>query len=260
MKTTRKRLVYQVRKRGMLEGDLLLATFARDKLPSMTDVQVREFDKVSIPSLLRSRTIPGLLGTLVLADLERRELNQRRLELTFLPFPPPPPSLRIGSILQLLDEPDWDIYYWMTYKKPLPERWQNSDLIEQFVLLPPSPLSTRSFVRVDDFSRADLRLFGFLRSDFVSTPRTRVESSGSCLLSTICRLSRSEERTSSNEGRGRERRSSVGLRYLFARRTHLAFRAGLSISCFAFCIVSFCMTGFPCISGSDPAREEPRPC
>ncbi|KAL7409789.1 Flavinator of succinate dehydrogenase-domain-containing protein [Mrakia frigida] len=76
MGTTRKRLVYQVRKRGMLEGDLLLATFARDKLPSMTDDEVREFDK-------------------------------------------------------LLDEPDWDIYYWMTYKKPVPARWENSALIEQ---------------------------------------------------------------------------------------------------------------------------------
>lgn len=53
MGTTRKRLVYQVRKRGMLEGDLLLATFARDKLPSMTDDEVREFDKVSSNLLSR---------------------------------------------------------------------------------------------------------------------------------------------------------------------------------------------------------------
>jgi len=60
MDTTRKRLVYQVRKRGMLEGDLLLATFARDKLPSMTDDEVRQFDKVSriISTILSNNSFP----------------------------------------------------------------------------------------------------------------------------------------------------------------------------------------------------------
>lgn len=27
---------------------------------------------------------------------------------------------------QLLDEPDWDIFYWCTQRKPVPERWQES--------------------------------------------------------------------------------------------------------------------------------------
>lgn len=44
--TIRARLVYQTRKRGMLEGDLLLSTFARDNLGSMTLQELQEFDKV----------------------------------------------------------------------------------------------------------------------------------------------------------------------------------------------------------------------
>jgi succinate dehydrogenase assembly factor 2 len=48
--TMRARLVYQARKRGMLEGDLLLATFARDNLASMDHDELKQFDKVC-PSL-----------------------------------------------------------------------------------------------------------------------------------------------------------------------------------------------------------------
>lgn len=47
-KTIRARLVYQTRKRGMLEGDLLLSTFARDKLGSMNMDELKEFDKVCL--------------------------------------------------------------------------------------------------------------------------------------------------------------------------------------------------------------------
>lgn len=43
----RARLVYQTRKRGMLENDLLLSTFAKNELPTMTRAQMEEFDKVS---------------------------------------------------------------------------------------------------------------------------------------------------------------------------------------------------------------------
>jgi len=32
---------------------------------------------------------------------------------------------------QLLDEPDWDIYYWATNKRAPPERWANSPLLEK---------------------------------------------------------------------------------------------------------------------------------
>jgi hypothetical protein len=38
--------VYQTRKRGTLETDLLLSTFARDELPKMGLEEMREFDKV----------------------------------------------------------------------------------------------------------------------------------------------------------------------------------------------------------------------
>ncbi|CAD6936418.1 unnamed protein product [Tilletia controversa] len=65
------RLVYQVRKRGTLETDLLLSTFAKTELKGLSDDDLIEFD-------------------------------------------------------QLLDEPDWDIFYWSTDRKPVPERWAAS--------------------------------------------------------------------------------------------------------------------------------------
>jgi len=42
----RARLVYQSRKRGMLEGDLLLSTFAAENLPRMSLEELKEFDRV----------------------------------------------------------------------------------------------------------------------------------------------------------------------------------------------------------------------
>ncbi|EJC97717.1 DUF339-domain-containing protein [Fomitiporia mediterranea MF3/22] len=70
----RARLVYQSRKRGTLESDLLLSTFAALKLGTMSEEELKEYDS-------------------------------------------------------LLDEPDWDIYYWATEKRPAPERWANSPLL-----------------------------------------------------------------------------------------------------------------------------------
>lgn len=46
VETMRARLVYQSRKRGTLESDLLLSTFARDALPQMDAAELKEFDKV----------------------------------------------------------------------------------------------------------------------------------------------------------------------------------------------------------------------
>lgn len=46
--TIRARLVYQTRKRGTLETDLILATFARDFLGEMDIDEMREFDKVCL--------------------------------------------------------------------------------------------------------------------------------------------------------------------------------------------------------------------
>jgi succinate dehydrogenase assembly factor 2 len=71
----RRRLTYQSRKRGILETDLLLSTFAKVWLPQFDRAQLEEYDK-------------------------------------------------------LLDEPDWDIFYWATNKKPIPERWQDSKVLE----------------------------------------------------------------------------------------------------------------------------------
>ncbi|GJN89191.1 hypothetical protein Rhopal_002168-T1 [Rhodotorula paludigena] len=41
----RKRLVYESRKRGILEMDLILSTFAKDRLPTMSDRELREYDR-----------------------------------------------------------------------------------------------------------------------------------------------------------------------------------------------------------------------
>lgn len=65
------RLIYQTRKRGILETDLILSTWAKSNLHSLTDDELDEFDR-------------------------------------------------------LLDEPDWDIFYWCTERKPAPDRWAES--------------------------------------------------------------------------------------------------------------------------------------
>ena len=43
---TRARLVYQSRKRGILETDLVLSTFADKYLPTMSPEELKEYDKV----------------------------------------------------------------------------------------------------------------------------------------------------------------------------------------------------------------------
>jgi len=43
---TRARLLYQSRKRGILETDLLLSTFANKHLATLTETEMREYDKV----------------------------------------------------------------------------------------------------------------------------------------------------------------------------------------------------------------------
>ncbi|KAJ7906278.1 hypothetical protein B0H13DRAFT_2233605 [Mycena leptocephala] len=46
--TLRARLVYQSRKRGTLESDLILSTFAREHLGGMSEAELREYDKLKI--------------------------------------------------------------------------------------------------------------------------------------------------------------------------------------------------------------------
>jgi succinate dehydrogenase assembly factor 2 len=73
----RKRLVYQSRKRGILETDLLLSRFAKKYLDTFDREMLTQYDK-------------------------------------------------------LLDELDWDIYYWATENfeiTPLPDKWKNSKVL-----------------------------------------------------------------------------------------------------------------------------------
>ncbi|WFD01158.1 Succinate dehydrogenase assembly factor 2 mitochondrial [Malassezia yamatoensis] len=65
------RLQYQCRKRGTLETDLILSTFAVKELDSLSDAELDELDS-------------------------------------------------------LLDEPDWDIFYWCTDRKAVPAKWKES--------------------------------------------------------------------------------------------------------------------------------------
>ncbi|KAI9313701.1 Flavinator of succinate dehydrogenase-domain-containing protein [Dichotomocladium elegans] len=71
----RARLVYQSRKRGILETDLLLSTFAQKYLKDFSLERLEQFDK-------------------------------------------------------LLDEPDWDIFYYATDKKKIPERLQDNEVLQ----------------------------------------------------------------------------------------------------------------------------------
>lgn len=76
--TMKARLLYQSRKRGILETDLLLSRFAKNRLNLFTMDQLKEYD-------------------------------------------------------QLLDEPDWDIYYWATKNfdvTPLPDKWKGSKVLQ----------------------------------------------------------------------------------------------------------------------------------
>lgn len=73
----RARLMYQSRKRGILESDLLLSRFAKNHLHKFSMAELDEYDK-------------------------------------------------------LLDEPDWDIYYWATKNfdiTPLPEKWRDLKIL-----------------------------------------------------------------------------------------------------------------------------------
>lgn len=74
----RARLIYQVRKRGILETDLILSTFASKYLPTFAKEELDFFD-------------------------------------------------------HLLDQNDWDIYYWASKAKPTPEEFQGPvmDLLQE---------------------------------------------------------------------------------------------------------------------------------
>jgi hypothetical protein len=83
-KTLRARLVYQCRKRGTLETDLILSTFSKQYLSDMSVPQMQEFDKVSRnngllvvrQSVLTFRSMAAArrarLGHLLLVDREER--------------------------------------------------------------------------------------------------------------------------------------------------------------------------------------------
>ncbi|WRT63228.1 uncharacterized protein IL334_000131 [Kwoniella shivajii] len=77
--TLRSRLIYQTRKRGTLETDLILSTFAKEFLPTMDMDEMKQFDK-------------------------------------------------------LLDEPDWDIFYWSVQKREPPPRWKDTSLLKKLIV------------------------------------------------------------------------------------------------------------------------------
>lgn len=97
--TKRARLMWQSRKRGILETDLLLSRFAKKYLPSMSREQLDEYDN-------------------------------------------------------LLDEQDWDIFYWATKNedvKPCPEKWKKSEIMT--LLQKESENKEREVMRMPDISK-----------------------------------------------------------------------------------------------------------
>ena len=118
LEVTKKRLVYQARKRGMLEGDLLLATFARDNLGRMSAAEVKEFDEVT--SLSYSLVARASAGGSLRSD--------------FVLWADTTDSRSSLSLIQLMDENDWDIFYWAVNRKEPPPRWADSELLEKSVL------------------------------------------------------------------------------------------------------------------------------
>ena len=72
---TRARLIYQSRKRGILETDLVLSTFADKYLPTMSPEELKEYDEVMEPltfTLLRSAARRTGLGDILLGYREDR--------------------------------------------------------------------------------------------------------------------------------------------------------------------------------------------
>lgn len=95
----RARLVYQSRKRGILETDLLLSRFAAEYLKSMTPEELQEYD-------------------------------------------------------DLLNELDWDIYYWATKNysiTPLPAKWENSKVLQKLQEF--SANKNKEILRMPDLSK-----------------------------------------------------------------------------------------------------------
>ncbi|KAI9143595.1 Flavinator of succinate dehydrogenase-domain-containing protein [Paraphysoderma sedebokerense] len=78
LSTLKSRLLYQSRKRGILETDLLLSTFIDKNINTLSEAQLKEYD-------------------------------------------------------ELLEENDWDLYYWFTEKKTIPDKWKESKIVKMLV-------------------------------------------------------------------------------------------------------------------------------
>lgn len=74
--TKKARLLYQSRKRGILESDLLCSTFVKKYLDDMAEMEVDQLDK-------------------------------------------------------LLDENDWDLYYWASGERAIPERLHDNEILKR---------------------------------------------------------------------------------------------------------------------------------
>ena len=55
--------------------------------------------------------------------------------------------------LQLLDEPEWHIYYWAVGKREPPERWENSEILKR--LQQHSKNEARVVRRMPDLQHSD---------------------------------------------------------------------------------------------------------
>ncbi len=97
----RARLLYQSRKRGILENGLLLSSFAHKHLDTFSEVSEKSSN---------------------FAHYSRFHVS------AFSSSHPPPPQEELTLYDRLINLPsnDWEIYYWATGAKPTPEEFDNA--------------------------------------------------------------------------------------------------------------------------------------
>ncbi|EAA32193.1 DUF339-domain-containing protein [Neurospora crassa] len=120
--TMRARLLYQSRKRGTLESDLILSTFAAAHLGSMTPEQLKQYDLFLDENdwdiyywATQEPPLPGQENQHLQQNSEEASLSEKKEQL--------PPNPRAGEWAQTVG----------TFKpayRPVPARWKGSEILE----------------------------------------------------------------------------------------------------------------------------------
>ncbi|KAK2065456.1 DUF339-domain-containing protein [Colletotrichum caudatum] len=119
-RTMRARLLYQSRKRGTLESDLLMSTFANEHLPHMTKAQMQQYD--------------------LFLDENDWDIyywaTQEEVPSNSAPTQPPSPADAKGAGEDVRTQPpragEWanTVGTFKAQYRPVPARWQGSEVLE----------------------------------------------------------------------------------------------------------------------------------